>query len=41
LLAFSSDLPLEVRVQLRIVILAAAAAPALYWLLWLAAGADT
>jgi hypothetical protein len=33
LLVFATDLPLEVRVQLRVIILAAATAPALYWLL--------
>jgi ABC-type nitrate/sulfonate/bicarbonate transport system permease component len=38
LLAFATDLPLDVRVQLRVVILAAVTAPALYWLLLLVSG---
>jgi hypothetical protein len=38
LLAFATDLPLDVRVQLRVVILAAVTAPALYWLLLLISG---
>ena len=39
LLVGATDLPLDVRVQMRIVILAAATAPALYWLLlWMGGG---
>lgn len=38
LLAFATDLSLEVRIQLRIVILAVVTAPALYWLLLLITG---
>jgi len=38
LLTFATDLPLDVRVQLRVVILAAVTAPALYWLLLVAQG---
>lgn len=38
LLAFATDLSLEARVHLRIIILAAATAPALYWLLLVVSG---